>query len=324
MEQLCNNAEAYCQLIIRLENEKWAKEDPKVRDVFLKARDMAHCIHPLAAPAYKAAVDALMTKIQNRNLDSELDVGPVPQGYPWKVDNLLKNGLNEVQELLEEYGEQFADAALQAKNVEEAKALLEMEYFDEIFANHTMLALQIIKLGLNRYSVTYLCSPLLPSVTKSLQRKIGSNDLRKLSRKSYAKRCITLYQRLGEMNSRGVKRLMYESSVSQSSWISCFGLRKKIMPSVPNLLQANPTRTTATPEEPKEAVTVTIMTATKRNDLTMSPRSTRQIKCAISAKKPAALVSLIPVTMIMNVELRIALEIILERRIHPIVTFKSS
>ena len=78
------------------------------------------------------------------------------------------------------------------------------------------------------------------------------------------------------------------------------------------------------PEEPKEAVTVTIMTATKRNDLTMSPRSTRQIKCAISAKKPAALVSLIPVIMMMNVGLRITLEIILERRIRPIVTFKSS
>ena len=126
------------------------------------------------------------------------------------------------------------------------------------------------------------------------------------------------------MNSRGVKQLMYERLVNLSSLISCFILRKKITPSVPNLLQAKPTRATATLEELKEAAMVIIMMAIKRNDLTMSPRSVRQIKCAISAKKPAALVSLTPVTMIMNVELRIALEIILERRIHPIVTFKSS
>ena len=130
LEQLCNNAEAYCQLIIRLENEKWAKEDPKLRDVFLKARDMAHCIHPLAAPAYKAAVDALMMKIQDRNLNSELDNAVT--GFPWKLDNLPKNGLNEVQELLDEHGEAFADAALLSEDIDEAKSLLEMEYFDEI------------------------------------------------------------------------------------------------------------------------------------------------------------------------------------------------
>ena len=132
LEQLSNNAEAYCQLIIRLQNEKWSKEDPKARDVFLKARDMAHCIHPLAAPAYKAAVDALMKKIQDRNFDSEIEDGPVPQGYPWKVDDLVQTGLNGVQELLDQYGEQFADAALQSDDIDEAKGFLEMEYFDEI------------------------------------------------------------------------------------------------------------------------------------------------------------------------------------------------
>ena len=55
--------------------------------------------------------------------------------------------------------------------------------------------------------------------------------------------------------------MMYERLVNLSSLISCFILRKKITPSVPNLLQAKPTRATATLEELKEAAMVIIMMA---------------------------------------------------------------
>jgi hypothetical protein len=38
-----------------------------VQDIFLKARDFQHCIHPLAEPAYKAAMEALIQAARLNN-----------------------------------------------------------------------------------------------------------------------------------------------------------------------------------------------------------------------------------------------------------------
>jgi hypothetical protein len=114
---------------------------------------------------------------------------------------------------------------------------------------------------------------------------------------------------------------MFEKYLNQSSLTSCSRLRRRITPSEQNPLKAGITTITmapATPEDQREVVMVTMLI--RRNDLTTKIRSIRLIKCARSARKLAALILLIPVTMIMNM----AQKALQGRRTHPIETFRSS
>ena len=63
IDLLTGNAEEYCNLRMRLQNDKWAREDPDNQTFWKRARDFADFVTPKTRFALDAALKSLMGRV---------------------------------------------------------------------------------------------------------------------------------------------------------------------------------------------------------------------------------------------------------------------
>jgi hypothetical protein len=64
IDLMAGNAEEYCNLRKRLQNEKWAREDPDEQTFWKRARDFSDCVSQKSKYTFDAALTQLMARVQ--------------------------------------------------------------------------------------------------------------------------------------------------------------------------------------------------------------------------------------------------------------------
>ena len=129
IEHLMDNAEAYCKLLNRLNNDKWSREEDV--DVFKKARDLNDCIHTKCVYTYVAAIDQFASKLADR-AEARMKLMADRMDYSFTAENIRNGGMWGLEELFQDYGGEIADAIYSVADWKKGEERLERDFWDLI------------------------------------------------------------------------------------------------------------------------------------------------------------------------------------------------
>lgn len=134
IDLMAGNAEEYCSLRKRLQDDKWGREDPDVQTFWKRARDFGDCVSARSRFTYDAALAQLMTRVHaiyaekypsvRRYMKTKVKPDDLKKMEFWKLEELYK--IREGNDKDAEFWDRFV--AIELSTLEEDEEPLDEEH----------------------------------------------------------------------------------------------------------------------------------------------------------------------------------------------------
>lgn len=129
LEQLSDNAEAYCRLLSRLYNDKWSRTESSTLSqlFFMKARDFADCIHTQCSYSWNSAVGEFLRGTADR-MERNMAQQGKSEVWAFSADDVRYGTLTTLRKLFEKHAQSISLATYGTRDDDLAIKALE-RYF---------------------------------------------------------------------------------------------------------------------------------------------------------------------------------------------------